>query len=96
VAEYLLHFCVATLGIIMVLLCIFMLRLRGQLRSLRARVRRLQHSVDSFEERNLLLALKHREEALGSTPNLQPPKSESAEVVPLKSLSTAPPVIGTR
>jgi hypothetical protein len=93
-AEYLLHFGMATLCIIMVLLCIFMLRFRRQLSSLRARVRRLQHHVDSLAERNLLLALKHREEAVGSASNLQPPKSESAEVVPLKSPSSGPP--GTR
>jgi hypothetical protein len=83
VAEYLLYFCVATLCLTMVLLCIFMLRFRSQLRSLRARVRTLQRRVDSFEERSLLLAVKHREEALGWSSNPRPPESESAEVVPL-------------
>jgi hypothetical protein len=73
----------------------------ARVKSLDKRVQKLQNQVDTLVERNLFLALKareetSREEAPDSSSEPQPPVSESAAVVPLKSPAAASPIVGAR
>jgi hypothetical protein len=83
-AEYLIQFGIVTLCFVWIPLGVLALKLRRKVVSLRATVKTLQNQVDQLTQRNLLLVLKRREEALDSVSKPQAPKSESAEVLPLK------------
>jgi hypothetical protein len=84
---------IATFCIVLIPLGVLSLSRWRNVAALRAQVKTLQNQVDQLAERNLLLRLNRREEALGSLAKPEALKSESADVL---RLPIAPSVVGSR
>jgi hypothetical protein len=94
--QQLVQFGISNPPIVWIFFAVLSFWLWRKMRSLRATVKTLQNQVDQLKERNLSLTLKTREHALDSASKRQPPQSESADVLPLKSSPIAPSLVSSR